>query len=101
MTIDPNQLEVKHNSEEKRFEVVLGDKIAMVEYMFGGKNMVFTHTEVPPEFEGMGVANKMAHVALEYAKAEGYKVQALCPFISLYVRKHPEYQSITWGYESK
>jgi len=98
MTIDPNQLEVKHNPEEKRFEVVLEDKMAMVEYMMGGNNIVFTHTEVPPEFEGMGIANKMAHVALQYAKTEGYKIQALCPFIAAYVRKHPEYHSITWGY---
>ncbi len=98
MTIDPNQLEVKHNPEEKRFKVVLEDKIAMVEYMMGGNNIVFTHTEVPSEFEGMGIANKMAHVALQYAKTEGYKIQALCPFIAAYVRKHPEYHSITWGY---
>ena len=98
MTIDPNQLEVKNNPEAKRFEIVLDDKIALVEYMIAGKNMIFTHTEVPPEFEGMGVANKMAQVALDYAVSEGYKIQAVCPFISLYVQKHPEYQPITWGY---
>lgn len=98
MAIDPSQLEVKNNPEAKRFEVVLDDKIALVEYMIAGQNIIFTHTEVPPEFEGMGVANKMAHHVLEYAVSEGYKVQALCPFISAYVQKHPEYQPITWGY---
>lgn len=98
MTIDENQIEVKHNPEEKRFEVALGDKIAMVEYMMGGPDIIFTHTEVPPEFEGKGIAGKMAHVALEYAKAEGYKVRALCPFISAYISRHPEYQSITRPY---
>lgn len=99
MTIDPNQLEVSNNPEEKRFEVLLDDKIAMVEYMIAGQNIIFTHTEVPPEFEGLGIAGKMAYVALEYAKAKGYKVQALCPYIASYVAKHPEYQSITWGYD--
>lgn len=98
MTINVDQLEVKNNPEKKRFEVVVGDKIAVAEYMIAGRNIIFTHTEVPPQFEGMGVANKMAYVALEYAKAEGYKVQALCPFIAAYVAQHPEYQSITWGY---
>jgi uncharacterized protein len=95
---DPNQIEVKNNVEENRFEVVIDDKIAMVEYMLAGRNIIFTHTEVPPEFEGHGIANRMAYVALEHAKAEGYKVQPLCPFITAYIRKHPEYLPITFGY---
>ncbi|MBZ0296524.1 MAG: N-acetyltransferase [Anaerolineae bacterium] len=98
MSIDSDQLEIKHNPDEHRFEVMLDGKIAMVQYMIAGKNIIFTHTEVPPEFEGLGIGNKMAHVALEYAQAEGYKVQAICPFIAAYIRRHPEYQSITWGY---
>ncbi|MBC7813884.1 MAG: N-acetyltransferase [Burkholderiales bacterium] len=97
MAIDVDQLEVKHNTDKRRFEVDLGSKTAIAEYRMAGNNIIFTHTEVPPEFEGMGIANKMAHVALEYAKAQGYKVQALCPFIAAYVQQHPEYKSITWG----
>ncbi len=99
MTYDPNQIEVKNNTEEQCFEVILEDKIAMVVYRMDGNTIIFVHTEVPPEFEGMGIANKMAHVALEYAKAQGYRVQALCPYIAAYVQRHAEYQSITWGYE--
>jgi uncharacterized protein len=99
MEIDLDQLEVKNNTEAKRFEIQLGDQLAMAEYMIAGKNIIFSHTEVPPEYEGQGVANKLAKVALDYARDEGYRVQALCPFIALYVRKHEEYQSITWGYE--
>jgi uncharacterized protein len=98
--IDFDNLQVVHNPTEKRFEVRLGEQIAMTEYMLAGRNIIFTHTEVPPAFEGRGIANKLAHTALEYARTEALKVQALCPFIALYVRKHPEYQSITWGYES-
>jgi predicted GNAT family acetyltransferase len=91
---------VVHNPDAKRFEVVLGDDVAMLEYMIAGKNIVYTHTEVPPVFEGRGIANKLAHFAMEYAKAEGLKVQAVCPFVVMYVRKHPEYHGITWGYSS-
>lgn len=89
---------VVHNEAEQRFEVALGGALALVEYQRAGNNIIFTHTEVPPAFEGQGVANRMAYAALEYAKANGLKVQALCPFIALYVKKHKEYQSITWGY---
>ncbi|MAS33133.1 MAG: N-acetyltransferase [Anaerolineaceae bacterium] len=98
MAFDTDNLDIKNNPDENRFELILDGKTAVVEYMIAGSNIVFTHTEVPPEFSGMGIGNKLAQAALEYAKAEGYKVQALCPFIAAYVRKHPEYQSITWGY---
>lgn len=92
------QFEVKHNPEQSRFEIDLGDALAMAEYQRAGNNIIFTHTEVPVAYEGRGLANQLAYTALEYAKAEGLKAQALCPFFALYIRKHPEYQSITWGY---
>ena len=98
MEIDVDKLEVVNNEEAKRFEVDLGDGIAMVEYMIAGKNMIFPHTEVPEKYEGQGIARKMVSVALEYAKNEGYKIQATCPIVSAYIAKHPEYHPITWGY---
>lgn len=92
-------MDIINNQDAMRFEADLGGgKLALIEYMLAGKNIVFTHTEVPPEFEGQGIANQLAYVALEYAQQEGYKIQALCPFVAAYIRKHPEYQPITWGY---
>ncbi len=92
------EIEIIHNPEANRFEVHLGDDIAMLEYMRAGNNIIYTHTEVPPIFEGRGIANQLAHAAMEYAKAEGLKVQALCPFVASYVANRPEYHKITWGY---
>lgn len=98
MAVDVNELEVKNNPEHHRFEIVLDDKVAMVGYRMTGNTIVFTHTEVPPEFEGMGVGSKLARHVLDYAKAQGHRVHAQCPFIAGYIRRHPEYQSITNGY---
>jgi uncharacterized protein len=90
--------EVKHNPEESRFEVQLGDQIAIIEYDIAGKNMVFKHTEVPPEFEGQGIASQMAKFALDYAVEAGYKIQPFCPYVKGYVDRHAEYQPHSWGY---
>lgn len=98
MKPDLTTMNIVHNPDEKRFEVALGEDIAVVEYMLAGRNMIFTHTEVPEAFEGYGVASRMAEVALEHARDEGYLIQALCPFIARYVKQHPEYHDITWGY---
>jgi len=95
--LDLSELEVKHNPDAKRFEIALPDgSLALVDYNRAGNNIVYTHTEVPTQYEGNGIGGKLAHHVMEYAKQEGLKVQALCPFIAHYVREHEEYQSITW-----
>ncbi len=97
MAIDFDNLEVVNNEQAKRFEAKLGDDVAVVEYQLTGKIITFTHTEVPPAYEGYGIASKMAKVALEYAKSHELKVLPLCPYIKAYILRHPEYKSITYG----
>jgi len=101
MDIDPSKVEVVHNPAQKRFEMQLGDQIAMVKYILGSKEIIFTHTEVPEAFEGHGLASKMAKVAVEYAKARGLRIRPMCPYMSAWIKRHPEYHSITAGYANE
>ena len=101
MDIDPSKVEVVHNPAQKRFEMQLGDQIAIVKYVLGSKEIIFTHTEVPAEYEGKGIASKIAKVAVEYAKAQGLRIRSFCPYMSAYIKRHPEYHSITAGYENE
>jgi uncharacterized protein len=96
MSLDVEKLEIKHDHEEKRFEIQVGRHVAFVEYLQAGNNIVFTHTEVPVEWEGQGVGNKLAKYVLDYAVEKGYEIQPLCPFIAAYVRRHPEYKPHIW-----
>jgi predicted GNAT family acetyltransferase len=79
---------------ENRFEVDLGKDKAVLIYMIKVGLFIMLHTEVPPPFEGRGIAAKMAHSALEYAKSEGFKVRSYCPYTTAYIEKHPEYQDL-------
>ncbi|GIK65543.1 MAG: N-acetyltransferase [Chloroflexota bacterium] len=90
-------MEVVNDQQAKRFEVKLDDDVAIVEYQLTGSIITFTHTEVPPTYEGYGIAGKMAKVALEYAKEHNLKVLPLCPYIKAYILRHPEYKSIAYG----
>ncbi len=56
--------------------------------------MVFTHTEVDPEFEGRGIGGRLARGALDDVRARGLAVIALCPFIKAWIGKHPDYQDL-------
>lgn len=97
--VDKDKLNVVNNPEETRFEIRFDDgSLAMVEYMLSGNNIIYTHTEVPPEHEGQGIGKTLAEHVLNYAREEGLKVQPLCPFIKKYVSEHPEYHDIAWGF---
>ena len=91
-------MDVINNTALERFEIILGDEIAMAEYTIEGNAIYFTHTEVPEAFEGQGIASQLARTALEFAKEQGYTVYAQCAFFVRYIQRHPEYQPITWGY---
>ena len=88
-------MEVKHNPQAQRFEIELNGQLAVAEYRLEGQDIYFTHTEVPPSFEGRGIGSQLARTALDYAKEKGYTVHVLCSFIKGYIEQHPEYESLT------
>ena len=85
---------VENDQTAKRFEARIDDKVAFIQYRYADQDLVLVHTEVPDSLSGRGIAGKLAHAALEYARAAGVKVVPLCPFVSSYIRKHPEYQAL-------
>lgn len=91
-----DEAKVELNHDKKRFEVKLGDHIALIDFMIrpAENRIVFLHTEVPKAFSGRGIASRLAKAALEYAKTENLKVTSLCSFIDTYLKRHPEYQEL-------
>ena len=91
-----SEIKVKMNEEENRFEVDLNGKKAMIEFILKKENnhIIFTHTEVPPEHSGKGIAATMAERALEYARENKLKVTSLCSYMDSFIQKNPEYQDL-------
>jgi predicted GNAT family acetyltransferase len=48
------------------------------------------YVEVPVTVQGHGIAGKLSHAALEFARDNGLKVVLRCPFIATYMRRHAE-----------
>ena len=87
------QVTVSHQPHESRFVVSLdGGGQAEAAYHRSGREVHFTHTEVPEEFEGRGVGSHLAKAALDWAVAEKLAIVPQCPFIAAYVKRHREYQ---------
>lgn len=87
-------VEVTDNTAAHRFEVNLDGATAFAEYRLKPGQIVLPHTVVPPEFEGKGVASALARYAFGYARDTGLKVVPTCPFMSAWVKKHPEAQDL-------
>lgn len=94
----PEGLEIHDNAAASRYETTVEGRLAFAEYMLTGANITFTHTEVPVELEGRGIASQLARFALDDARARGLAVIPLCPFIKAYIARHPEYQPLVFGY---
>lgn len=88
------EIDIKENKIKKRFEGKVNDKLAIIDYIRAEDKMYLTHTEVPSELEGKGIASKMAKFALEQIKEEGLKLVPLCPFIASYLKRHTEYKDL-------
>lgn len=81
--------------ERARYELRLdGRLIGVLAYRLRGDRVAFTHTEVEPACEGRGFGGRLVGAALDDARAKGLTVLPLCPFVSYYVDRHPEYEAI-------
>jgi predicted GNAT family acetyltransferase len=94
MAGDGIAVEVTHNEAAQRYEARIDGVLALIQYERRGDRMVFLHTEVPEALEGRGIAGTLARTALEDARARNLTVVPLCPFVSGYIRRHPEYLSL-------
>ena len=88
------KVHVRNNEAQNRFEIDLGDDVAVAEYRLVNDRIVFTHTFVPPAHENNGYGAAMAEAGLAYAREQGLAVVARCRFIAAYIARHPEHQDL-------
>ncbi|NUR29569.1 MAG: N-acetyltransferase [Catenulispora sp.] len=98
MTEQPTKTEVVDNELEDRFEIWYGDHLAgFADYRRRAGATIFVHTEIADEFGGKGLGSVLARHALDATVARGETIVPVCPFISAYLRKHPQYaEHVRW-----
>jgi predicted GNAT family acetyltransferase len=87
-------MEVTENAAHHRFELKVGDHVAMAFYDLSPGVITFTHTKVPETLSGQGVGTRLARGALEQVRTRGLKVVPQCPFIAAFIRKNPEFATL-------
>ena len=85
---------VTNNEAEHRFEIDLGDSVAVAVYDREPGKIIFIHTKVPPAHEGQGIGSRLIRAGLQYARDHQLKVVPICPFFAAYMEKHEEVQDL-------
>jgi predicted GNAT family acetyltransferase len=85
------------NKEGHRFEMAVGDDMAVAYYSIEGGKYVLLHTEVPLAISGQGVGSRLARLVFDEIDTRGARIIAKCPFMSAFAARHPEYNRLVDG----
>ena len=81
---------VAHHAAASRFEAHIEGHLAVCAYSRQGPVLHLTHTEVPQALQGRGIAAALVRATLDWARAEGLRVQPACSYVAAYMRRHPQ-----------
>ena len=83
-------LAAEHQAERSRFVVAIDGFTCVADYHLSANVMVMTHTFVPAELEGRGIASVLVRAAFDFARDHGYKVQPVCSYVAVWAGRHPD-----------
>lgn len=77
------------------FVKVDGNKLAEMTYSWAGSDrIIIDHTEVSGELRGLGVGEKLAGKAVDFARERHISIIPLCPFASSVFKKFDELKDV-------
>lgn len=89
-----SEVVVRHNVAEHRFEATVDGLASVADYELRGADLIMTHTFVPPQLRGRGIAEKLVRFALEHARSERLRVVPACSYVALFIERHAEFRPL-------
>jgi uncharacterized protein len=71
-----------------------GEWIAELTYFRTNDIMTIDHTEIDEKLRGEGIGQDMVKAAVEYARANGLKIRAVCPYAKKIIESTPDFQDV-------
>ena len=81
---------ISHDPSAHRFTTEVEGRHAQLDYTLAGRVMTITHTRVPPEIGGRGIAAELMSAALSAAQSAGWTVTPACSYAAAYMAKHSQ-----------
>lgn len=74
-----------------RHEIRKGDEmIGFSDFIVREGVAILPHVEIDPAYEGQGLGSRLVREQLAALKARGLTIDAHCPFVVGYLRRHPD-----------
>ena len=85
----------EHGAHKGRYVILRNGEEAEMTYSITTPTLVIAdHTAVPDSFRGTGAGLAMLTQFVADARAEGFKIMPLCPFVNATRKKHPEWADV-------
>jgi uncharacterized protein len=96
MPTDKTGADAAVSAAEGKYTIAVdGETVGLAAVADRGEQRVFYHTEVDARFGGRGLATILIDEALRATRADGKRVVAVCPTVSAFIKRHPEFTGIT------
>jgi predicted GNAT family acetyltransferase len=89
-----NAVPITFNPAAHRYEAVVDGHLSVCEFEDVENRRIFTHTLVPPELRGRGIAEQLVRTALADVRAAGRKAVPACSYVARFIERHREYQDL-------
>lgn len=81
-------MEITHVASRHRFETVVENHVAYVEYEIGESTLNIIHTVVPKEIGGRGIASALVEVTYKYGDSVNLHPEATCSYAVTWLKRN-------------
>ena len=85
---------LRHNTEQRRFELDTSAGVAIADYRLSPGVMTIFHTEVPVPMRGRGIGCRLVKGALKEVRKLGLKVVPQCWFVREFIDRNPDFAEL-------
>lgn len=77
---------IEHHPQEQKFTLHEQNEEAVLQYRLSPGAVDFTHTYVPPDLRGRGLAESLVRHGLKWAREQDYDIHASCWYVAKFLR---------------
>lgn len=81
-------VDVKHLPDRSRFEAVVDGQTAYLSYERRDGSVAMTHTIVPREVEGRGIAGQLTTAAVGWAREQDLTIDPQCSYVRSWLSRN-------------
>lgn len=74
--------------------LVEGREVAVLDFRVVDGRWDLVHTHAEPAARGTGIASRLVRFALDRARVEGVQIIPSCPYLPVWLDRHPTYQDL-------